>query len=127
MENQKRCDTYELRFYGNRVKKIRERQGYTQEAFASLLGDGYSQKTVSLIENGYKDVSLWTAVKISKILQTDINYFLEWDEENRQAMKVSSTVIREICRIDDMELLKAVVCNSLDALADKLKELKRGR
>ncbi|WP_181593033.1 helix-turn-helix transcriptional regulator [Paenibacillus sp. YN15] len=50
----------------------RKKKKLTQEELAKILG--YSKSTVSNWENGYSNPSLQDALKISRILEKDIDY-----------------------------------------------------
>ena len=65
----------QLKKFGKNVKIERIRNDYSQEQFAELLG--VSARTVSLIENGLQHPKLFLVVKMAKVLNTDINTFLQ--------------------------------------------------
>ncbi len=64
-----------LRILGKNIKIERIRNDLSQEQLAEKAG--VSTRTVSLIENGLQHSKLFLIVKISKILNVDINVFLE--------------------------------------------------
>lgn len=60
---------------GLRMKQKRIEKGYTQMEFAKKVG--YTSKsTVSLIENGKRDISTSKYIKIANILGTSVDYLL---------------------------------------------------
>ncbi len=64
-----------LRILGKNIKIERIRNDLSQEQLAEKAG--VSPRTISLIENGLQHTKLFLIVKISKILNVDINVFLE--------------------------------------------------
>ncbi len=54
----------------NKLEKYRKEQGITQTKLADELG--VSRQTISSIENGRYNPSLVLAIKISRLLQKDI-------------------------------------------------------
>ena len=60
---------------GAKLKKIREKKGYSQNKIANLLG--ISQKTYSNIESDKSKVSIEQLAEISKILDFDLFDFLQ--------------------------------------------------
>jgi len=65
----------ELKRFGKNVKIERIRCDYSQEQLAEQLG--VSTRTISLIENGLQHPKLFLAVKMAKVLNTDIQTFLQ--------------------------------------------------
>ncbi len=64
----------ELKKFGKNIKIERIRNDYSQEQLAELLG--VSPRTISLIENGLQHPKLFLALRIAKVLKTDITDFL---------------------------------------------------
>ena len=64
-----------LRILGKNIKIERIRNDLSHEQLAEKAG--VSTRTISLIENGLQHPKLFLIVKISKILNVDINVFLE--------------------------------------------------
>lgn len=62
---------------GDNIRKLRIQHGITQIELAKAIG--ISQTHMSNIEKGNTGISLWTAVKISRVLQCSIDCFA--DEE----------------------------------------------
>lgn len=56
---------------GKKVKELREKLGLTQEQLAKQMG--ISRSSISLIENGEKNLTLEEILKLSEILNTDLN------------------------------------------------------
>ncbi|EEG83335.1 MULTISPECIES: helix-turn-helix domain-containing protein [Proteus] len=60
---------------GNRISKKRREQGWTGNQVASLLG--ISQQQFSRYERGRNQISVYQLMKISRILNTSINWFFD--------------------------------------------------
>ena len=58
-----------LRQFGQRVKELRHKQGYSQEEFANIAG--FSRSYYAEIETGRRNVSLLNLLKILKYLDAD--------------------------------------------------------
>lgn len=56
-----------------RLKKARELKGFSQEQLAKLVGS-QGKSSVSNWENGYSTPTLETAIKLSRILEKDIEF-----------------------------------------------------
>lgn len=59
-----------LKNFGNRVRKLRKKQGYSQEAFASKCG--LHRTYYGAIERGERNISLKNIEKIAKALGVSI-------------------------------------------------------
>jgi transcriptional regulator with XRE-family HTH domain len=59
---------------GRKIKTKRHEMNYKQEFIASELG--ISQSALSRMENGEEDISVIVLLKLSKILNTHISYFI---------------------------------------------------
>lgn len=64
---------------GRNIKRFREMQGIKQEAFASLLGNGWSQRKVSALENK-EVIDLKTLKLVAPILHVSIEAIQTFDE-----------------------------------------------
>ena len=58
-----------LKIFGNKLKEMRQKKGYSQEEFASMTG--FSRSYYSEIETGNRNVSLLNLLKIMKHLGAD--------------------------------------------------------
>lgn len=72
---------------------------------------------ISLYETGKQRPTIEILCRISKALSVDINSFLEWDLERKPLTVYVTEVVREPRCIDDPELLKRVLCESIDAIS----------
>lgn len=85
---------------GSCIKKMRMQKGISQIELAKAIG--VSQTHMSNIENGNTGISLWTAVKISRILDCSIEQFADEERFN------SEKKIRSKHLIDIADLAEAL-------------------
>ena len=64
---------------GEKIKKLREDLGYTQEQLAELMGYK-SKSTINKIESGINDITQSKVIEFSKILKTTPAYLMGWAE-----------------------------------------------
>lgn len=64
---------------GEKIKKLREDLGYTQEQLAELMGYK-SKSTINKIESGINDITQSKVIEFSKILKTTPAYLMGWSE-----------------------------------------------
>lgn len=86
-------------FIGNKIRKIRELRGYTEEYLAHRLG--MSQNNFSKIELGKVTLSLERIEEIAKVLDIDPIKLIEFDESlifnnNNQSGGNAANVINQI-------------------------------
>lgn len=84
---------------GERVRKLREQLGYTQEELAGLLppdrqGRGRSEKTIGRIERGETPLSGKYAIMLSKALNCRPQYLLGEDNFITEKQKLSYSLDR---------------------------------
>ena len=65
---------YQLKASGERIKKLREEKGYTQESFSKEIS--ISHRTYSGIESGAHSTSIDTFVEIAQVLDTSLDYII---------------------------------------------------
>lgn len=87
---------------GESIKKLRIQKGLSQIELARVID--ISQTHMSNIENGNTGISLWTAVKISRVLECSIDSFAD---EERYTNEKNDTVNLNNC-IDIEELIEAL-------------------
>lgn len=63
----------------NRIEKIRKEKGIRQEDFAKLMG--VSRQTISSLETGRYNPSIFLAYKIAKYFEMTIEEVFIFDEE----------------------------------------------
>jgi len=61
--------------FGNKVRSEREKRGYSQEAFAELVG--VHRTYIGMIERAEKNITLKSIEKIAKALKIPIGKLLE--------------------------------------------------
>jgi transcriptional regulator with XRE-family HTH domain len=66
-----------LTYIGLKIAKERKRQDVTQEALAGMTD--MDRSFISEIENGHKNFSITTLLKISEALNVKASHFLEED------------------------------------------------
>lgn len=86
-------------FIGNKIRKIRELRGYTEEYLAHRLG--MSQNNFSKIELGKVTLSLERIEEIAKVLDIDPIKLIEFDESlifnnNNQSGGNAANIINQI-------------------------------
>lgn len=64
----------DYRQIGRRIRRLRQKQGYTQERFAEVVD--LSPPYISPIERGSKNASLETVSRIAAALQVSVDYLL---------------------------------------------------
>lgn len=64
----------------NRIEEIRKQKGITQEDFAKILG--VSRQTISSLETGRYNPSIFLAFKIANYFQMTIEEIFVFDEED---------------------------------------------
>lgn len=64
----------------NRIEEIRKQKGITQEDFAKVLG--VSRQTISSLETGRYNPSIFLAYKIAKCFDMTIEEIFIFDEED---------------------------------------------
>ena len=70
----------DLTLLGNRIRIAREKKGITQEDFAKALG--VSRQTISSLETGKYNPSIFLAYKIAKYFDLTIEQTFIFDEED---------------------------------------------
>ena len=64
----------------NRIEEIRKAKGIRQEEFAKVLG--VSRQTISSLENGRYNPSIFLAYKIARYFEISIEEVFLFDEED---------------------------------------------
>ncbi len=63
--------------FGSKVRKEREKRGYSQEDFADLVG--VHRTYIGMIERAEKNITLKNIEKIAKALNISVSKLLEFD------------------------------------------------
>lgn len=86
---------FHMETMADRIKRLREARGYTQESFGKAVG--VTKSAVSQWEDGStKNVKLVTFLKVVEVLHTDANYLI-WGDK-RSPNDSSSTGSRRALR-----------------------------
>lgn len=78
-----------LTFIGQRIARLRRREGLTQREFAERIGVNPSY--LSRVERGYQRIGMKTLEAICKTFSVDVSYFLITEEERRILEKASKS------------------------------------
>ena len=71
----------------NRIEQIRKERGIRQDEFAKLMG--VSRQTISSLETGRYNPSIYLAYKIAKYFGMTIEEVFVFDQEEMEYIKVS--------------------------------------
>ena len=88
---------------GSNIKKIRVQRGISQIKLAKCVG--ISQTHMSNIENGHTGISLWTAVKISRVLECSIDQIVDDMQSKNDKNKANNVIIDFEMLIDALKLI----------------------
>lgn len=95
---------YQLKASGERIKKLREEKGYTQESFSKEIS--ISHRTYSGIESGAHSTSIDTFVEIAQVLEISLDYIILGKENSELTINIPQEK-RELA----LKLLKVVLEN----------------
>ena len=76
MTHDTRQENAEQRRLGERLRKLREERGLSQEALAELMGKNYSRKLIWLYETGGDHMRIGTLFTICKVLDVTLDQLL---------------------------------------------------
>ena len=76
MTHDTRQENAEQRHLGERLRKLREERGLSQEALAELMGKNYSRKLIWLYETGGDHMRIGTLFTICKVLDVTLDQLL---------------------------------------------------
>ncbi|NPV43221.1 MAG: helix-turn-helix transcriptional regulator [Firmicutes bacterium] len=113
----------ELTYIGNRIRQLRIKSGLTQEQLGEKSNLHYSY--IGQVERGDKVPSLKTLKKITKALNTSLDYLLEPEEEyrvksDRELLKQELVSLLKNRSNKEMEMILNIIRTILDEF-DKLK------
>lgn len=80
--------------FGNKLRKIRIRQGYTQESLAEKIN--LSAKSLSQIELGNNFVSAETLTKLCEVFELPPKTLFDFDDKNKITQNISENTIKKI-------------------------------
>lgn len=75
---------------GERIRKLRIQKGISQIELARAIA--VSQTHMSNIEKGHAGISLWTAVKISRVLECSIDSFADEERYTKDTIKIDNSI-----------------------------------
>lgn len=105
---------------GERIRKLREEKGLTQEEFAKLLNT--TKQTVSKYETGVvTNIPSDKLEAMAEILGTTPEYILVWEKVQKKADIVSDVVLRLNTDSDFLDLIETLY--SLDV--EKIRSVKQ--
>ena len=76
MTHDTRQENADQRRLGERLRKLREERGLSQEALAELMGKNYSRKLIWLYETGGDHMRIGTLFTICKVLDVTLDQLL---------------------------------------------------
>ncbi len=102
---------------GNKIRSLRARQGLTQLQLSEMID--VSPPYISNIENGIKNASIETLVKIANALQVSIDELLD---DNLDDKLIASARAFEVVLADCNEYEKRIMLEMVSALKTVLRE-----
>lgn len=104
---------------GARIRKERERRGWTQEEMATRCG--YQSKTsISKIESAGDDISSKKVRLIANVLNVPVSYLMGWEATNHAVDKELAELLNSI---RDKEEMKMLFKAAQDATPEQLQEV----
>ncbi len=102
---------------GSCIRENRKKWGFTQQQLASRIGVGH--KTVSSWENGTREISLRSILKLCEVLFIDPNCLLQYKNKEDDFADLRS-------KLESMdERTKAAAVRSMDVLCDSFLEVSK--
>lgn len=92
---------------GKKIRQIRIEKGFSQEEFSEKID--ISPRHMCTIENGKSLPSIETFVKISKILDIDINEFFNLTPENSDNLRAEIYNLIQISTQKELNLIKDII------------------
>ena len=92
---------------GKKIQQIRIKKGFSQEEFSEKID--ISPRHMCTIENGKSLPSIETFVKISKILDIDINKFFNLTPENSDNLRAEIYNLIQISTQKELNLIKDII------------------
>ena len=100
-------DQDKLKAFGTNLKFLRTQKGISQEEFSEKID--ISPRHMCTIENGKSLPSIETFVKISKILDIDINKFFNLTPENSDNLLAEIYNLIQISTQKELSLIKDII------------------
>ena len=92
---------------GEKIKKLREKLGYTQEQLAELMGYK-SKSTINKIEAGINDITQSKVIEFAKILKTTPAYLMGWDDNPTPSKPTVDTSILTEAELEEFNKITGV-------------------
>ena len=92
---------------GQKIRQIRKEKGFSQEKLSEEID--ISPRQMCMIESGNSYPSIETFVKISKILEIDINNFFNLNVKNSDNLRSEIYDLINICSVSELYLLKDII------------------
>lgn len=92
---------------GKKIRQIRKERGISQEKLSEEID--ISPRQMCMIESGNSYPSIETFVKISKILDIDINNFFNLNVKNSDNLRSEIYDLINICSVSELYLLKDII------------------
>lgn len=92
---------------GQKIRQIRIERGFSQEKLSEKID--ISPRHMRTIENGNSLPSLETFVKISQILDIDINDFFNLDSKNNDKLRTEIYELLQTSTIPELNLIKDLI------------------
>lgn len=102
---------------GERVKKLRKKNGLTQKQLAELFG--YSTDTIKKWENGINGINLEVLETLKRTLHTSYDYLLE-GKENQSSLEKVLQEINVLTVEDKLKLLTTINKECIQAYIEKI-------
>ena len=98
--------------FGNRLKELRTRQGYSQETFAKKTG--IHRTYIASIETGKRNVSIVNLEKIAEGLNITISELLDFDKPNNNTILLK--IENETFLLESKQELSLNIINEIEIL-----------
>jgi len=108
---------------GRNLKRFREMMGVKQEALAFELGDEWSQRKISLLEQK-EEIDDKLLAEISKVLKVPVEAFKNFDEE-KAVMNIQNNYEGSNTSASPVGIQNSCTFNPLDKLMEQVEENKR--
>ncbi|MBP3925230.1 helix-turn-helix transcriptional regulator [bacterium] len=92
---------------GKKIRQIRREKGFSQERLSEEID--ISPRQMCMIESGNSYPSIETFVKISKILEIDINNFFNLSAKNSDELRTEIYDLINICSVSELHLIKDII------------------
>ena len=96
------------RFFGKRIKKLREQCGYTQEQLAEKVGLEY--QTISRIETGSYFTSYSVLIKMADAFSVSVKDLFDYEETpSREELAAHIKAKLDLCSDDELNFINSII------------------